>query len=428
MASPSVVLETPSNSSSGSTSLSINTGSPLENEGVIIFLSRDPGEGTVTWADGYIKLFDVIDDDLKSTGSVAYKQAGASEVSSTTVTATVSSKFAARAYRISGHLSFATQAPDFGYVTDDGLVTVHNPPSVNVTGGPKDILSIAALPFDTVGATVSTFPSGYTSTGLTASGASGSQCSLAFCRRDLSAVSSEDPGAFTITATRRGIPITVLAQEDAASGSAITADIDEAGDTTAAPMAVIISITASTAEEGDTTTAAISTVVDAAEITANVNEAGDTTTATLATIVSINANVNEDGDTTTAAISTSVAPAEITANVNEAGDTTSAPMAVIVSINANVNELGDTTAAAISTGIAPAQITANIDELGDTTSAPMATIISINANVNELGDTTAAEISTGGELIAANAEINIFPAYSGRSAISPAYASKVDIS
>ena len=103
-------------------------------------------------------------------------------------------------------------------------------------------------------------------------------------------------------------------------------------------------------------------------------------------------------------------------------------MAVIVSINANVNEDGDTTAAAISTGIAPAQITANIDELGDTTSAPMATIISINANVNELGDTTAAEISTGGELIAANAEINIFPAYSGRSAISPAYASKVDIS
>ena len=225
MTSPSVVAETPSNSSSGSTSLSINTGSPLENEGVIIFISRDPGSGTVTWADGYIELFDVIDDDLKSTTSVAYKQAGASEVSSTTVTATVSSKFAARAYRISGHLSFATQAPDFGYVTDDGLVTVHNPPSVSVTGGTKDVLSIAALPFDTVGATVSTFPSSYTNTGLTASGASGSQCSLAFCRRDLSAVSSEDPGAFTITATRRGIPITVLAQEDAASGSyTLTAD------------------------------------------------------------------------------------------------------------------------------------------------------------------------------------------------------------
>ena len=240
----------------------------------------------------------------------------------------------------------------------------------------------------------------------------------------------------------------IIAISTGAASAQITADIDEAGDTTAAAMAVIVGITANTAEEGDTTTAAISALSSSAitaniaeagdttsaamapviGINANISEAGDTTTATLATIVSINANVNEDGDTTAAAISTSVAPAEITANVNEAGDTTSAPMAVIVSINANVNEDGDTTAAAISTGIAPAQITANIAEDGDTTAAQIATIVSINANVSELGDTTVAEISTGGELIAANAEINIFPAYSGRSAISPAYVSKVDIS
>lgn len=427
MASPSVVLETESGNDSTAMAFTVDTGGVQDGEGSIIVLSRDGGTGTVTFSDSYIELVDANDDDGFASAAVAYKQGGASEPSSITVTTTLSGEFTARAYRISGHLDFDTQAPDIGFLTDDGNVTTHNPPSVNVTGGPKDILSLAVLPFDTDGPTVSTFPTGYTNTGLTVSGSSGSQCSLAFCRRDLSSVSSEDPDAFTITATRRAIPITILIQEDAASGSAITADIDEAGDTTAAAMATIVSITANTAEEGDTTTAAISALSSSA-ITANVAEEGDTTSAAIAPIVGINANVSEAGDTTTATLATIVS---INANVNELGDTTTAAISTSVApaeITANVLELGDTTAAAISTGIAPAQITANIDELGDTTAAQIATIVSINANISELGDTTVAAISTGGELIAANAEINIFPAYSGRSSISPAYASKVDIS
>jgi hypothetical protein len=202
--------------------------------------------------------------------------------------------------------------------------------------------------------------------------------------------------------TRPGGAWDIGAFQEAASGASITANIDEDGDTTSAAMATIVSISANITEAGDTTSAAISALSDSS-ITANIAEEGDTTTAAMATVVSISANVNELGDATTATLAT------------------------IVSITANVDELGDTTSAAISTSIAPAQITANINELGDTTAASIATIVSINANINELGDTTAAAISTGGVLLAANAEIDIFPAYSGRSAISPAYAGKVDI-
>lgn len=220
MASPTIVAETASNNSSASTTFTINTGSPLSGEGVIIILSRDNGgSGTVTWSDSYVELFDLNDDDGFSSGAAAYKQAGGSEPSTITVTSTVSGEFAARCYRVSGHLDFSTQAPDVGNLTSGGNTVTHDPPSVNVTGGAADILSIAALPYDTHNSNVNTFPTSYINTGTTQSGTSGSQCTLAFCTRALSSVSSEDPAAFTLSATRRGLPTTILIQEAAVAAA-----------------------------------------------------------------------------------------------------------------------------------------------------------------------------------------------------------------
>lgn len=444
MASPTVVAETPSNDDNATTSFTISTGSPLEGEGVVIFLSRDNGgTGTVSWSDGYTELYDVNDDDGFSSASAAYKQAGASEPSSITVTSTVSGEFTARAYRVSGHLSFATQAPDFGIVTDGGNTVTHDPPSVNVTGGAADILSLVALPFDTHNSNVNTYPSSYINTGVTRSGVSGSQCSLAFCTRAITSVSSEDPGAFTLSATRRGIPTTVLIQAEAAAGNTITADVDEAGDTTSAALEVVVSVSADVTEAGDTTAATLENIVsisaDVAEdgdattaaldnivsISANVAEAGDTTAATLDNIVSISANVAEAGDVTAASITVGDVPAQITANVAEAGDTAAAALNNIVSITANQNEAGDTTAASINV-VGVAQITANINEAGDVTAATLNNIVSITANQLEAGDATAASILSG-QLVAANAKVDIFPAFAAKSDINPAYLAKVDI-
>ena len=219
MASPTIVAETASNNSGSSTTFTINTGSPLSGEGVIIVLSRDGGSGSVTWSDSFVELFDLNDDDGFSSGAAAYKQAGGSEPSTITVTSSLAGEFAARCYRISGHLSFSTQAPDVGTVVNEGNVTSHNPPSVNVTGGSADILSLAMLPYDTHNVSVSTYPTSYINTGRTQSGVSGSQCTLAYATRALSSVSSEDPAAYTLSGTRRAIPATILIQAAAAGGT-----------------------------------------------------------------------------------------------------------------------------------------------------------------------------------------------------------------
>lgn len=213
MASPTIVATTISLNGTASTSFSISTGSPLQGEGVIIVLSRNSGSGSVTWSDGFTEMFDLNDVDGFSSGAAAYKQAGASEPSTITVTSTTSDEFVAVCFRISGHLDFSSQAPDFDAVETEGNTVTHDPPSVNVTGGTADILSLAVIPYDTHNAGVSTYPTSYTGTNKTQSGASGSQCSIAYGNRSLSAVSSEDPSAFVLSTSRRGIPATILIQE-----------------------------------------------------------------------------------------------------------------------------------------------------------------------------------------------------------------------
>jgi len=221
MTSPTIVAETPSNNSNASTTFTINTGSPLDGEGIVIFLSRDNGgSGTVTWPAGYTELYDLNDTDGFASGAAACKQAGASEPATIEVTSSVSGEFTSRAYRISGHLDFDTQLPDIGTVNNAGNTVTHNPPSVNVTGGSADILSIATLSFDTHNSNVNTYPTSYINTGVTRSGNSGSQCSLAYCTLAISAASSEDPDTFTLSTDRRGISVTLLIQAE--DGTTVT--------------------------------------------------------------------------------------------------------------------------------------------------------------------------------------------------------------
>lgn len=214
MASPTIVDTTISSNGTASTSFSIDTGSPLQGEGVIIVLSRNSGSGQIDlWSDDYIELFSFNDSDGFASGAAAYIQAGGSEPSSITVTSSTSDEFVAVCFRISGHLDFDTQAPDFDTLVSGGNTATHDPPNVSVTGGSADILALAVLPYDTHNAGVSTYPTSYIGTNKTQSAMSGSQCSIAYGNRSLSAVSSEDPSAFVLSTSRRGIPATILIQE-----------------------------------------------------------------------------------------------------------------------------------------------------------------------------------------------------------------------
>lgn len=224
MASPTIVATTFSNSSSGSTSFTVNTGSPVSGEGVVIILSRNGGTGSVTWSDSYIELYDLNDDDGFACGAAAYIQAGGSEPSTITVTSTTSVEFSAVCYRVSGHLDFSTQAPDIATVVNGGNTTSHDPASASVTGGAADILALTAASIDTHNVSVTGYPTSYTNTGRLQSGTSGSQCQIAYATRSLSSVSSEDPAAFTISNTRRAVLGTILIQEAASGSYTLTAD------------------------------------------------------------------------------------------------------------------------------------------------------------------------------------------------------------
>lgn len=217
MASPVIVATTISSNPSASNTFTVNTGSPQSGEGVIIAISRNSGSGQIDlWSDDYKQLFSSNDSDGFASGAAAYIQAGGSEPSSITVTSSTSDEFVAVCFRISGHLDFNTQAPDFGTLVGGGNTVTHDPPNVSVTGGAADILALAVLPYDTFNAGVSTYPTSYIGTNKTQSDISGSQCSIAYCNRSLSAVSSENPAAFVISTSRRGVPATILIQAAAA--------------------------------------------------------------------------------------------------------------------------------------------------------------------------------------------------------------------
>ena len=216
MASPLIVATTPTPKSTSSTSVLALTGSPQDGEGVLIFVSWDGGTGEVTFTDEHIRLYSLNDVDGYAGGAAAYKQAGVSESSTTTINCSVSTRFAVICFRVSGDLNFSTHPPDFGTVINEGNTVTHNPPSVPVTGGSADILTFATCAYDTYTPTVSSYPNLYTGTGTVQSGASGAQCSMAYCSRSLTAASA-DPLDYTLSATRRAVNSTVIIQEAAAA-------------------------------------------------------------------------------------------------------------------------------------------------------------------------------------------------------------------
>lgn len=217
MASPVIEGTADSNSSTSSTSFTVNLPTGIvSGEGILVAVTRDGGAGTVSFPAGYTELYDLIDDDSFATGAAAWKQSTGGEPASITVTSTTSDPFVARAWRISGATDFTVTPPDFDTVVNAGNTTTHDPPNVSVTGGSNDILIIPILHFDTYTASVSSFPSGYGNTGSAASGTSGSQCEMAWC--DLSTTAaSENPGAYTLSTTRRAVTSTIIFQ---ASGGA----------------------------------------------------------------------------------------------------------------------------------------------------------------------------------------------------------------
>jgi len=180
-------------------------------------------------------------------GSAAYRTADGTEGSTVTVTSSASRPACARAWRISGAEDVATAAPSVTITTNEGNVTDHTPPAFSGTS--NDYLYLLPIHFDTI-ITINTFPSGYGNTGKLQSFTSGAQTGLGYCDKSTTASSSETPGNYVFSATRRAIPTTVAITPAGASTTStltgtITASVTES-DIVTGGKTLIITITGDT--------------------------------------------------------------------------------------------------------------------------------------------------------------------------------------
>lgn len=192
---------------------------PTTNEGDGLIMLACSDDNTVFSASGW-NVDQQDDDSTFVTTMLAYKTAGASEPTTTTVTTSTSDRHAFRVFRITG-ADFDTQAPEITQSdSGGGGSTTADPASVTPAGGSDDYLYLATIGSDT-NSSYSAFPSGYINTGQDESGDSGAQVRIGWAEKSTTGTTTEDPGAFTISASRRFVCYTVAITPEAAAGTTV---------------------------------------------------------------------------------------------------------------------------------------------------------------------------------------------------------------
>ena len=233
MASPTSVSRTTTSATVAGSTI-VNLDPNLAAGDLLIICLRNPANITSTWPAGYDNFLndgtntwhdldlDASDDRI----TVIARDCDGTEPSSINLTFSASSKYCAVAYRISGAAAYADQAPDI--LSAIGNSANPDCPSESVTGGPKDILALALDTHSGEQTAVVTYPTNYVNTGQVTSGTGGATATNAqinYCDRQVSAASSEDPSAFTISGAQPWTAITVLVQEPAAAAASLVADV-----------------------------------------------------------------------------------------------------------------------------------------------------------------------------------------------------------
>lgn len=178
---------------------------------LLVILAKGSTAATINALAGWTEL---LDENSANGLYVAYRVADGSEGASITLTSSAATRSAQIAYRISNAEDPAVQSPEIG-TTATASSTAPNPPSRAVTGGPKDILSIAFLSRSGEEADDDTWttaaPASYSGLLQKSAGTSGTNLAgmIAAASRQVT-TSSEDPGNFTIaTGTWRANTIVI---------------------------------------------------------------------------------------------------------------------------------------------------------------------------------------------------------------------------
>lgn len=144
MASPAVV-GTPAETaiSTASTSHVVNLPSGTAGNMFVAIMSKG-SQGTTPSVNALTGWNELLDEAIVLGLYIAVKECDGTEDATTTFTLSSATRGAWIVYEVSGQEVFATQAPQVG-TTATGSSTTPNPPSVSVSGGSKDVLTIACF-------------------------------------------------------------------------------------------------------------------------------------------------------------------------------------------------------------------------------------------------------------------------------------------
>ena len=167
-------------------------------EHLVMFFTMGGDGGVVTVPSGWtlIHYTNLFTDD-NGQWHIWIRELDGSEADTVTIETTGANKSVTHVVRLSGARQGVVEGTtwDFEYTTTS-YGTKPDPPSATATWGATDNLVIAATHFGNSGASVVTYPAGFSNQ---TTGSVGASCALA--TKALTATASDDPAAFTISNT-----------------------------------------------------------------------------------------------------------------------------------------------------------------------------------------------------------------------------------
>lgn len=156
----------------------------------------------VSWPAGWTEIgeFNNTNNNVRPAVSVAYRVADGTESGSASITTAVSCWFAGVMYRITG-ADTTTNLPDVtGAFTGTGEFSTSLDPPSHTAAITDDNLWLAAVSFNVLSHTLSSYPTGYSNGQNTRSGTSGNQGVMVAAAEKTANAASDNPSAFAISA------------------------------------------------------------------------------------------------------------------------------------------------------------------------------------------------------------------------------------
>ena len=199
MAAPSIAAVTTSVEATTVTAHDITLPASVAGDLIIVIFATH-GDNSVSDWDGFTSIFSV-NRGTSAHLSFAYMKATSASVPGTAIqiTTAFAETSAHVAYKISGHIDPATQAPEAS-TGAGGFSNAPNPDSLTPTGGSKDYLFIAGMANQADGTPLDGFPTSYSISQQELESGGVNNCTVASAGRQLTAA-SDDPGTFDLVST-----------------------------------------------------------------------------------------------------------------------------------------------------------------------------------------------------------------------------------